>query len=67
MYCYECETDPCKLIPDEARVSVEAYERWYREQVELETSKSELSRIFQHALFLGLDTTEVEYEPKPEE
>jgi len=62
MYCPECETDPCQLIPDEARVSVAAYERWYRDMVELETSRTQLSRIFEHALFLGLDTTELEHD-----
>ena len=60
MYCPECETDPCQIIPDEARVSQDAYERWFRLQVELETSRKQLDAIYEHALLLYLDTTELE-------
>jgi hypothetical protein len=59
MYCPECESDPCKFFPDEARTR-QGYLRYMRQQRELEASPCVLETLFELALLLYLDTTELE-------
>ncbi len=64
MYCRECDCDPCRFLPDEAR-SVEGYE-YFMSQLghKRERSREEIEAVFIHALLLGLDSTELEDEPQ---
>ena len=62
MYCHECDSDPCRFLPDEAR-TVEGYDRFMRELGQKrERTREEVEAIYIHALLLGLDSTELEDE-----
>jgi hypothetical protein len=62
MYCPECDADPCRYLPDEAR-TVEGYDQ-FMQQVRAERlySRQQVEAIFIHALLLGLDSTELTQE-----
>ncbi len=60
MYCPECDGDPCRFLPDEAR-TLEGYERFMSQLWQKrERSREEVEAVFIHALLLGLDSTELE-------
>jgi len=62
MYCRECDSDPCRFLPDSAR-TVEGYDRFMRELgASRDRTREEVEAIFIHALLLGLDSTELEDE-----
>lgn len=59
MYCPECDHDPCRFLPDEAR-TVAGYDRFMHELAEnRERTREEVEAICIHALLLGLDSTEL--------
>jgi len=59
MYCPDCDSDPCRYLPDEARTA-DGYDRFMRELTESrERTREEVEAIFIHALLLGLDSTEL--------
>jgi len=66
MYCPECDHNPCRYLPDEAR-NPEGYRRYMQLQRELECSQQELLELYTHALLLGLDSTELEDESSEED
>ncbi len=67
MYCPECDGDPCRFLPDEAR-SVEGYERFMNQLWQKRArSRQEVEAIFIHALLLGLDSTELQDEQEWED
>jgi len=62
MYCHECDSDPCRYLPDEAR-TLEGYDQFMRELgQQRERTREEVEAIFIHALLLGLDSTELDDE-----
>jgi hypothetical protein len=59
MYCPECDCDPCRFLPDEAR-TVEGYKRFMSQLWQKrKRSREEIEAIFIHTLLLGLDGTEL--------
>lgn len=62
MYCPECNHDPCRYLPDEAR-TVKGYDRFIRELAQSrEHSREKVEIIIIHALLLRLDSTELDDE-----
>jgi len=60
MYCHECDSDPCRYLPDEAR-TVDGYDRFTRELAKSrERTREEVEAIYIHALLLSLDSTELD-------